>query len=123
MESCEVNDVINSGLKEFKGGNIDQAIQIFGDILRKDEDNAQAHSYIAAAYSKKGDKLHAIRHFEEAVRLDESAKAYFNLGAMYEQTHRIDEAVRQYRMALEMDPNYTRANDALNLIKEKFKCK
>ena len=39
---------------------------------------------------------------------------------MYEQSKRIDEAVRQYKMALDVDRGYTKASDALNRLKEQY---
>jgi len=113
-------DMFEEGKNLLKQGNIDEAIAALRAALELDDENAEIHTYLGVAYSKKNDRLHAVYHFEQAVNLDESARAYFNLGAMYEQSKRIDEAVRQYKMALEADRGYTKASDALNRLREQY---
>jgi len=58
--------------------------------------------------------------FEESLRLNETARAYYNLALVYESVHRIDEAVREYKMAVELDPNYAPAAEALNRLQNEF---
>lgn len=120
MESNTELSCKQQGLEFLKSGKLDEAIELLGSTLEKDPDDPEIHMYLGMVYFKKGDRLHSIHHFEEALRLDESAKSYFNLGMVYENAHRMDEAVREYRMALELDPNYTKAVDAINRIKTKY---
>jgi len=108
------------GLRLLKAGKISEAIEALEKALSLDSEDPQLHMYLGAAYDQKPDKLHAIHHFEESLRLDETAKAYYNLGVVYESVHRIDEAVRQYRMALETDPNYANAQEALKKLQDQF---
>jgi len=108
------------GLRLLKAGQIDQAIDVLGKVLQADSDDAKAHMYIGIAYYRKNDRLHSIHHLEESLRLEESPKGYYNLGLVYEAVHRVDEAVRQYRMALEMDPNYELAQQALKRLHDQF---
>src|ERR1017187_3474718 len=104
------------GLRLLKAGQVDEAVKVLQEVVRADEEDATAQMYLGAAYNQQGDKLHAIHHFEESLRIEETAKGYYNLALIYEQVHRVDEAVRQYRMALEPDPNYTPAKDALDRL-------
>lgn len=108
------------GLRLLKAGQIDQAIDVLGKVLQADSEDAKAHMYIGIAYYQKNDRLHSIHHLEESLRLEETPKGYYNLGLVYEAVNRVDEAVRQYRMALEMDPNYELANQALKRLHDKF---
>jgi len=108
------------GLRLLKAGQIDQAIDVLGKVLQADSEDAKAHMYIGIAYYHKNDRLHSIHHLEESLRLEETPKGYYNLGLVYEAVHRVDEAVRQYRMALEMDPNYELAKQALKRLHDKF---
>lgn len=109
------------GLRLLKAGQIDQAIDVLGKVLQADSEDAKAHMYIGIAYYQKNDRLHSIHHLEESLRLEETPKGYYNLGLVYEAVHRVDEAVRQYRMALEMDPKYELAKQALKRLHDKFK--
>lgn len=107
------------GLRLLKAGRIDDAITVLEKVRQK-VDDAAVYSYLGAAYDQKGDKLNAIHAFEESLRLNESPKGYYNLAVIYESVGRIDEAVREYRMALELDPNYERAAKALERLHNQF---
>ncbi len=120
MESSPGVSAKEEGIRLLKAGKIHEAIEKLQQALAIDPEDAQIHCYLGAAYNAVPDKLHAIHHFEECVRLEESPKAYYNLGLIYESVHRVDEAVRQYRMALELDPNYTKAREALDKLHERF---
>lgn len=107
------------GLRLLKAGQLDDAIRIL-EKVRDKSDDPQLCSYLGAAYTKKGDKMNAIHAFEESLRLQETPKAYFNLALVYESVGRIDEAVREYRMATEMDPGYAPAQEALARLHSQF---
>ncbi|MGB9620159.1 MAG: tetratricopeptide repeat protein, partial [Armatimonadota bacterium] len=102
VETTPAGNHKQEGLRLLKAGKISEAIAELEQALALDPEDAQLHSYLGAAYNAVPDKLHAIHHFEECLRIEETPKAYYNLGLVYESVHRIDEAVRQYRMALEL---------------------
>lgn len=108
------------GLLLLKAGQAEEAIQALEQALAVDSDDYETHMYLGAAYHQNADRLHSIHHFEESLRLQETAKGYYNLGLVYEAVHRYDEAVRQYRMALELDADYAKAQDALNKLHSLF---
>ena len=120
MDATVSSDIKDQVMALIGSGNIDEAIAILIDVCSNDSDNAQIHALLGVAYQQKGDKMHAVYHFEEALRLDESAKNYYNLGAMYELSRRIDEAVRQYNMAIEMDSEYSKAKNALDRLRQSY---
>lgn len=107
------------GLRLLKAGQIDDAIKVLEKVKDKSDD-AQACAFLGAAYSQKGNKVNAIHAFEESLRLNETPKAYFNLAVVYESVGRADEAVREYRMAVELDPNYTPAQEAIQRLHDQF---
>jgi len=107
------------GLRLLKAGQLDDAIRVL-EKARDKTDDPQVFSFLGAAYSQNDDKLNAIHAFEESLRLQETPKAYFNLALVYESVGRIDEAVREYRMAAELDPSYTPAQEALKRIGTQF---
>ena len=107
------------GLRLLRAGQINDAISVL-EKVREKTDDAQVCSFLGAAYDQKGDKVHAIHAFEECLRLNETPKAYYNLAVVYESVHRIDEAVREYKMAVELDPNYALAAQALKRLHDQF---
>jgi tetratricopeptide (TPR) repeat protein len=120
MEQAASDSPKEEGIRLLRAGQIDEAIQVLGDVLRADKDDPQAHMYIGVCYGQKNDKLHAIHHLETSVNLEENPKALYNLGMVYESAHRIDEAVRQYRMAVQLDPDYAMAQQALHKLQEQY---
>lgn len=118
MENNEMIYPKKQAIEFMKTGQIDDALAILMPLSIEDPDDAELHTLLGTAYHKKGDKLHSIYHFEEAVRIDESPRSYFNLGMVYEHANRIDEAVRDFQVALSLDPSYIRAQQALNRLKE-----
>lgn len=120
METTPGTASTDEGLRLLKAGQVDQAIEVLGKTLQADSDDARAHMVIGIAYNRKGDRLHAIHHLEESVRLEESARTYYNLGLVYESANRVDEAIREYRMAVELDPSYTPAQEALKKLHDQF---
>ena len=120
MDSSSSVLLKEEGLGLFKSGLLDNAIEKLNQAKSINPEDPQIHAYLGAAYIKKGDKLNAVFAFEEALRLEETPKAYYNLALAYEQTNRIDKAVQEYRIALELDPNYAAAQAALNRIQQKY---
>lgn len=120
MDNVPGSASTEEGLRLLKAGRTDEAIEVLGKVLQADDEDAQAHMYIGVAYNQKNDKLHAIHHLEESLRLEESAKGYYNLALVYEAANRVDEAIREFRMAVELDPNYTKAQEALKRLHDQF---
>ena len=122
MESSEhvETSTRDEGLRLIKAGCFAEAIGVLKEALTAAPDDAKIYSYLGIAYSRMGSKLHAIASFEESLRLEETPRSYYNLGQMYELVHRTDEAIREYRMAIEMDPDYAPARDALEKLHSKF---
>ena len=55
---------------------------------------------------RNGDYDEAIRHCDEAIKIDPTfASAYTTRGRVYENNGDCDEAILNYEMALELDPN------------------
>ncbi len=120
MENVPGGMTKDEGLRLLKEGNIDEAIDLLEKAKDEDPEDAQIHSYLGAAYNQKGDKVRSIFSFEEALRLEETPRNYFNLGLAYQSVNRTDEAIRQYNMALDIDPDYKQARTAVDRLKEAF---
>jgi Tfp pilus assembly protein PilF len=69
---------------------------------------------LGTVYFRKGDLSRANDEFAEAVRLQpNSALAHYNLGLLLRQRGRNDEAAREFRKALDLDPKFSPAREAL----------
>ena len=123
METFQGNASKEEGYNLLQSGQFEEAIEALKRAQQEDQEDAQIFTFLGVAYNKIGDKMRAIRSFEESLRIDESARGYYNLAMIYESVKRYDEAVREYHMALDTDPNYVRAKEALDKLHKMFEMK
>ena len=87
------------------GGEIEQAIDEFGVVIRFGSPDRRADAYInrgIAKFKKKSDD-EAIDDFTEAINQDENAaEAYANRGYLYGKTNRFDTAIEDFKSLLEI---------------------
>lgn len=121
MESSPEDISKEEGLRLLKSGQVDEAIKVLKELSQTESDDPQIYTYLGAAYNQKGNRLLAINAFEKSVELEETPKSLYNLGLIYEQCERLQEAIWQYENALKIDPNYTQAQQAIDRIKEAYR--
>lgn len=100
-----------------QAGQVDRAMNLFREILRRDPDNLEAHFGLGSLYEKIGQHLQALEQFEMAKRVDPEnvdaavrhAKAMATLG-------RYDAAERDLRRAARIDPNRPEVFTTLGMI-------
>jgi tetratricopeptide (TPR) repeat protein len=88
-------------------------------------DKSIAASYtFMEAWLEKGLALYDLKKYKEAADVLEKAitvqnnfdKGYYYLGLCYEKLNRTEEAIQAYQMALNYDPDYVEAKDALGRL-------
>jgi tetratricopeptide (TPR) repeat protein len=99
-----------------------EAISVFLKVLGLSAFNAtrhaRAYNEIGINYSELGDREQALRAFASAVKYEpESAEFRNNYAFALSTTGNIDEAVRQYQKALQLDPGNPYAMEALQNIR------
>jgi tetratricopeptide (TPR) repeat protein len=97
---------------------LNEAMQEYYNILALDKNNANAHfnlGYIHLVDLQLYNQ--AIVHFSDAIASNPNyAEAYYNRGYSYELLGDIEAARRDYREALSLKTNYSRAIDGLNRL-------
>jgi len=89
-------------------------VSIWTRALAVTRNNAVGHFNLGTTLATQGDEEGAIRHFEEAVRIDpRKFDAHCNLGAMLVDKGKLDEAIEHLRIAVKLRP--TDANSLSNL--------
>ncbi len=77
----------------------------------------EAHNNLGMVYGKRAQNAQAIRHLEEAIRLDPSRpRAYTNLGLVYYRMGEKEKARQLWQKSLEIDPDFFEAKRALSLL-------
>jgi len=89
----------------------DKAIPMFRKAAETMPGFGPAQYELGRTLVESGDWAGAIPAFEAAVAdSPKEAEWHFDLGAIYERTRRIPEAMAQFRETLKLDPNHLRAN-------------
>lgn len=109
------------GVEAFKAGDCDTAIQELETVTQLDHQNHKAFCYLGAAYSAKGRHNAAIGAFKTAEQINPGvASIHYNIAQAYEAAEVFNEAEYEYGKALEIDPDYAKAQEALAKLKQRL---
>ena len=112
----KARDELNKGVRAFKGGNIEGAIEHFKTSLESDPDLMVAQLYLATAVASRfipgatsdGNKAiahEAIAEFEKVLEVDpDDTIALRNIASLYFNLYEMDKARETRRRLLEIDP-------------------
>jgi Flp pilus assembly protein TadD len=92
----------NLGYSYYLGSDFGNAVKWFSKGLRLTPDDKRLHNNLGLAYGRKGDFIQARYHFTQAVG---EFGANLNLGYVYSQHGKYDEAIKSYEAALQTQPN------------------
>ena len=109
-----VSSSISADLKRavslHQAGKLEQASQIYREIIAVDPRNADAHHSFGFIMHELGDDKTAIDLINRAIELNpDDAKAYYNLGNALQDQDRLEESIQAYRQAIEIRPAYAEA--------------
>ena len=100
-------------------GDDEGVISIFYEVVELQPDNAHYEALLAQALaSHPVFEKNAEHHFRNAVSLDpHNAKLQYSLGLYYQSLDLNSRAVAEFKSALRIDPNFSKARDALVELK------
>jgi tetratricopeptide (TPR) repeat protein len=100
-----VDEDIERARQLHRGGQLEPALRLYGDILKTHPDSAQAHYYRANVLKDQGALAAAVAAYERAIALKpDYAHAFCNLAAVQWQLGKISEALGSYDRAIHFDP-------------------
>jgi len=106
--------VCNLGELSERRGELARAESLYGQAVRGPVDCAHARRFFGRRLLAQGNPADAVMQFEKlVVLLPENADAHNDLGVAYVRHGRIEAARRQWRRALELDPNHPSARSNL----------
>lgn len=95
----------------------DIAISTFQKAIELNPKSHEAHYYLGLTYQTNEKYDLALEELELADRLNPgSTQIIFDIGQVREKLGRIDQAKNDYISALQYDPNFTKAQEALNRL-------
>jgi tetratricopeptide (TPR) repeat protein len=111
-----------SGVEAFKAGDIDVAIEQLETATHLDHENHRSFAYLGAAYAAKNRYNAAIGAFKMSEQINPGvASIHYNIAQAYEAAGIPNEAEFEYERALEIDPSYAKAAEALAKLKKKLR--
>ncbi len=102
------------GLYHNSTGDKLQAVSFFDQCISADYTNVLAYREKAECLYDLGKYLDALKTLELAVAVKKTYdEAYYWMGRCYEKLNEREAAIQNYQLALQIDPNYIEAKDAL----------
>ena len=99
-----------------------KAVESFKKYLEEHEDDSEARYDLGQTYAGLGQYSEAIRQYQRATKLkDDDPDIYYDLGVAHTKLAQYDAAAAAFKKSLEIDPDYYRAQDALDEAKEGIK--
>jgi len=96
-----------------------KAVEKYKKYLEDNDKDAEAHYNMGQAYAGLHLYSEAVRKYRQATRLkDDDADMYYDLGTALSKLAQYDEAASAFSKSLEIDPDNTRAEDALAEARE-----
>jgi predicted O-linked N-acetylglucosamine transferase (SPINDLY family) len=100
-----VDDLNASAVIAQQSGNLETAVLLFDEVIRRKSDHAEAYYKRANALNGLGRWGAALADYDQAIAVNpEYANAYCNRGALLERLNRCDEALASYNRAVELNP-------------------
>ena len=117
----EAGDHFKLGCDAFKAGEYDKAIEELETSTRQDHENHKAFCYLGAAYAAKNRYNAAIGAFKTAEQIAPGvASTHYNIAQAYEASGILNEAEYEYERAIQINPDYTKAQEALAKVKKRL---
>lgn len=99
-----------------------KAVDAYKKHLEAKPDDAEAHYNLGQTYANLGNYSEAIREYRQATKLKtDDPDIYYDLGVAHTKLAQYDAAAAAFSKSLEIDPEYYRAEDALNEAREGVK--
>jgi len=105
-----VRERLDAGLGHHQSGRLDQAEEIYRELLEKDPRNADARHLLGTVAYQRGDFHGAAGHIREAIRMARWVPQFHNnLGLVLQGLGRIEEALASFQEAVRLAPAYPEA--------------
>ena len=99
-----------------------KAVDAYKKYLDSNPDDGEAHYNLGQTYANLGQYSDAVREYRVATKLKtDDPDIFYDLGVAHTKLAQYDAAAAAFKKSLEIDPDYYRAQDALNEAKEGIK--
>jgi len=110
------------GKREEAESQYKKAVEAYKKYFEENREDPEAHYALGQTYANLGQYSEAIREYREATKVKtDDPDIYYDLGVAHTKLAQYDAAATAFSKSLEIDPNYYRAQDALDEAKEGIK--
>lgn len=103
------------GVIAHQTGNHVHAVELFERLLAILPSDARCYNVLGLALIELGREHDAELNFKSAIAIDNAPESHNNLGNLWKKQGRLDDAIDEYKQALEQSPGYANANYNLAL--------
>jgi predicted O-linked N-acetylglucosamine transferase (SPINDLY family) len=112
----DIRTATKSAIDHLQAGNLQQAEQIFKEILLVQPDNVTALHFTGVIYYQRKQYAQSIHYIREALsHAPDYADAHNNLGIILQESGQIEEAIQHYKEAIALNPDFDRAHYNLGI--------
>ncbi|HPG39546.1 MAG TPA: tetratricopeptide repeat protein [bacterium] len=105
------------GITYWHLGKFAKARLAFETLLEKNQDSPVAHYQAALSCIEEQCYDDALQHLEALTEIGKNdSRLFYHLGMVYYRLHRVPEAIKAYKKALELSPNNNQIIDALKYL-------
>jgi Tfp pilus assembly protein PilF len=98
-------------------GDVDRAELAYRQALKRDKRRSDAHLHLANIHTLKGQYRGAVEEYQRALEINPgNADVFCDMGYSLYLQRKLDEAERNLKQALAIDPNHQRAHNNLALV-------
>jgi tetratricopeptide (TPR) repeat protein len=105
------------GEAQFRAKQYDDALQSFGEAIKREPGNAAVLRFRAETHAAKNDLASAANDFRASLAAEKSTATMLRLASLLRVAKQYDEAARLYQQVLEAEPSNAEARAALAAVK------
>jgi predicted TPR repeat methyltransferase len=112
-----IDEVVEIGVGFHRDGRLDDALTVYGQVLKVQPQNAVVLHYSGVLANQIGEHDQAADLIEKSLKLvSDRADWYSNFGIVQQERGRLDEAIAAYNRAIELDPGHANAHSNLGVL-------
>ena len=117
MSSMLIHEILVTATEHHRSGRLEQAASLYGQILAREPDNADALHLSGLIAYQRGSHPEAIRWISRAIeRNPQEASFHFHLGVVLAAAGNLEDARASYGKAILNRPDYPEAHNNLGLV-------
>lgn len=113
------NEILNLAKEQLKSGNLKQAEILYKEILKTEPNNINALHFVGIIHFHHKQYIDAINYLNKTLFIAPGyIDAHNNLGRIFQEIGKFDEAILCYQNSLKIDPNFIQAYMNLSIAYE-----